>query len=161
MLENVVKRSEFGYTREWRYTKVIYYYYYTQVFVCLSVNVRQQKPWWWVRTQRVGLQMFPGACTYWHTYKCNAVHTDIHTSATLYILTSLLAQCCTDWHTYKCRAVHTDIHTSAVLYILTYIQVQCCTYWHTYKCSATCYSGSCTPTSEMSITEFRMSWRLQ
>ena len=25
MLENVVKRSEFGYTREWRYTKVIYY----------------------------------------------------------------------------------------------------------------------------------------
>ena len=28
MLENVVKRSEFGYTREERYTKVIYYYYY-------------------------------------------------------------------------------------------------------------------------------------
>ena len=28
MLENVVKRSEFVYTREQRYTKVIYYYYY-------------------------------------------------------------------------------------------------------------------------------------
>ena len=29
MLENVVKGSEFGYTREQRYTKkVIYYYYY-------------------------------------------------------------------------------------------------------------------------------------
>ena len=28
MLENVVKRSEFGYTREQRYTKFIYYYYY-------------------------------------------------------------------------------------------------------------------------------------
>ena len=28
MLENVVKRSEFGYTRELRYTKVIYYYNY-------------------------------------------------------------------------------------------------------------------------------------
>ena len=28
MLENVVKRSEFGYTREQRYTKVICYYYY-------------------------------------------------------------------------------------------------------------------------------------
>ena len=26
MLENVVKRSEFGYTREQRYTKVMYYY---------------------------------------------------------------------------------------------------------------------------------------
>ena len=29
-LENVVKHSEFGYTREQRYTKVICYYYYTQ-----------------------------------------------------------------------------------------------------------------------------------
>ena len=28
MLENAVKRSEFGYTREQRYTKVIYYYYH-------------------------------------------------------------------------------------------------------------------------------------
>ena len=28
MLENVVKHSEFGYTREQRYIKVIYYYYY-------------------------------------------------------------------------------------------------------------------------------------
>ena len=28
ILENIVKRSEFGYTREQRYTKVIYYYYY-------------------------------------------------------------------------------------------------------------------------------------
>ena len=28
MLENVVKCSEFGYTREQCYTKVIYYYYY-------------------------------------------------------------------------------------------------------------------------------------
>ena len=27
MLDNVVKRSKFGYTREQRYTKVIYYYY--------------------------------------------------------------------------------------------------------------------------------------
>ena len=28
MLEDVVKRGEFGYTREWRYTNVTYYYYY-------------------------------------------------------------------------------------------------------------------------------------
>ena len=27
MLENVVKRSKFGYTREQRYTKFMYYYY--------------------------------------------------------------------------------------------------------------------------------------
>ena len=30
MLENVVKRSKFVYTREYRYTKIIYYYYYNK-----------------------------------------------------------------------------------------------------------------------------------
>ena len=35
MLENVGKRCEFEYTREQRYTKVIYYYYYIRlVMVC-------------------------------------------------------------------------------------------------------------------------------
>ena len=33
MLENVVKRSEFVYTREQRYTKVICYYYYYYQFL--------------------------------------------------------------------------------------------------------------------------------
>ena len=36
MLENVVKRSEFGYTREQRYTKVICYYYY--LYLCISAG---------------------------------------------------------------------------------------------------------------------------
>ena len=31
MLESVVKRSEFVYTREYRYTKVIFYYHYYYV----------------------------------------------------------------------------------------------------------------------------------
>ena len=34
MLESVVKRSEFVYTREYHYTEIIYYYYYF-----LSVNI--------------------------------------------------------------------------------------------------------------------------
>ena len=42
MLENVVKRSEFGYTREQRYTKVMYYYYYQEVLDWPSVP---DPPW--------------------------------------------------------------------------------------------------------------------
>ena len=37
MLENVVKCSEFGYTREQRYTKVVYYYY-KWFWSCLPLN---------------------------------------------------------------------------------------------------------------------------
>ena len=33
MLENVVKRSDFGYSRGQRYTKVIYDYYYYIAFL--------------------------------------------------------------------------------------------------------------------------------
>ena len=39
MLENVVKRSEFVYTREQRYTKVIYYYYFLLVVVVMVVVI--------------------------------------------------------------------------------------------------------------------------
>ena len=38
MLENVVKCSEFVYTREQRYTKIIYYYYYLFIlYLCEPV----------------------------------------------------------------------------------------------------------------------------
>ena len=39
MLENVVKRSEFVYTREQRDTKVIYYYYYFLLVVAVVMVV--------------------------------------------------------------------------------------------------------------------------
>ena len=40
MFENVVKRSEFGYTREQRYTKVIYYYY---LLLYLTIPISEEK----------------------------------------------------------------------------------------------------------------------
>ena len=42
MLENVVERSEFVYTREQRYTKVIYYYYY---YPCSQNSVYSEMTW--------------------------------------------------------------------------------------------------------------------
>ena len=45
MLENVVKRSEFGYTRESRYTKVIYYYYY---YYSIYMQTRMVRTLLWI-----------------------------------------------------------------------------------------------------------------
>ena len=47
MLENVVKRSKFGYTREQRYTEVIYYYiilyYYYYYFIIIIISFTEMK----------------------------------------------------------------------------------------------------------------------
>ena len=51
MLESVAKRSEFVYTREKRYTKVIYYYYWqnnltttTKTQSCVTICTRHKNP---------------------------------------------------------------------------------------------------------------------